>query len=118
MNHNTLQQIGPVILSIAVIIVVAVVRSYSKTLAAITATMPVTIPLSIWIIFSTGGERSSMGQFMQSLFLSMIGTVLFVVAAWLATRAGWGLVPIILAGYVTWGLTLLVLLSAQKLLGK
>ena len=37
-------RIAPVIVSIAVIIVIAIVRQYSQTLVAITVTMPLNIP--------------------------------------------------------------------------
>ena len=46
-----LRQILPVIVSILIIIAVAILRNYSKTLAAIFATMPINIPLSLWIIY-------------------------------------------------------------------
>jgi hypothetical protein len=117
MNHGFGQQVGPVIVSILVIIVVAILRSYSRTLAAITSTMPVVIPLSIWITYAgTGSDRGGMVQFMETLFLSMIGTVLFVVAGWLMARAGFGVAPMIAVGYIVWGLTLVVLLGGRYLL--
>ncbi len=54
------QQVVPVVASILTIIVIAVVRVYSKTLAAITATMPVTIPLALWIVYSgSSGDRTT-----------------------------------------------------------
>ena len=48
-----LQDILPVLVSIAVIVLVAVVEKQSKLIAAITATMPMTAPLALWIVYSS-----------------------------------------------------------------
>ena len=117
MSQATWQQVAPVIISIIVIVVVAVARSYSTTLAAITATMPLTIPLSLWIVYAgSGGDRATTIQYTQSLFVLMMATVLFVVAAWLAARAGWGLARIIVTGYVAWGIAIAAILGLRRLL--
>ena len=49
MNDAT-RQILPVGISVLVIVSIAVLRAHSKTLAAITTTMPLKIPLAVWII--------------------------------------------------------------------
>jgi hypothetical protein len=49
------QRILPVLVSILIIISVAVLRQYSKTFAAIAATMPINIPLGLWIVYA--GEQ-------------------------------------------------------------
>jgi glycerol-3-phosphate acyltransferase PlsY len=41
----------PVVLSVLVIVVVAVVQERSRHLAAIIATVPLTAPLAMWIVF-------------------------------------------------------------------
>ena len=41
-----------VILSVVIVVLVAVVQERSRTLAAIIATMPLTAPLAMWIVFS------------------------------------------------------------------
>jgi hypothetical protein len=48
----TTSRILPVILSITVIILVAVIQERSKFLAAIVATMPVSAPLALWIVYA------------------------------------------------------------------
>jgi TRAP-type uncharacterized transport system fused permease subunit len=93
MNHDTLRQVMPVVVSIVVIIAVAMVRSYSKTLAAITATMPVNIPLAMWIVYSgENGDHDTVAQFAGSLFAGLGATILFTVVL-LAARAGLGSRP-------------------------
>jgi hypothetical protein len=113
------QRVLPVIISIIIILLVAVLRQYSRTLAAVLATMPINVPLALWIIGSGDStNRSGFAQFGDSMMLGMISTIVFVVIAWLAIRAGWGVVPVIVAGYIGWGITLLITLAARGALGK
>lgn len=117
--NSTLQQIIPVVVSIALIIVIAVLRSKSETLAAITATMPVTVPLSLWIVYAgSGGDRISVTTFTEGLFITMLANVFFVGAIWLASRANWRLVPMLVAGYGVWGVMLALLLVLRRLIQK
>jgi hypothetical protein len=97
------QDVLPVIVSILVIITIAVVEKQSKTLAAITAVMPVTAPLALWIVYaSSGGERTAMNEFTFGLIIGLIPTFGFAITAWLAARAGMKLGPILLTGYSAW----------------
>ena len=117
MNQDTLRQVGPVILSILVIIAVAVVRNYSRTLAAVTATMPVSIPLSLWIIYSGyDGDRQQVQQYTDALPMGLLSTLAFTVAVWLTARAGWKLWPMIGAGYGAWGVSLGIMLLIRRIL--
>jgi hypothetical protein len=107
------QRILPVIVSILVIISVAVLRQYSKTFAAIAATMPINIPLGLWIVYA--GEQgdaattaANMADFSRLVTINMIPTIFFAMVAWLAFRSGWTLVPAILAGYAAWAVTLAI----------
>lgn len=107
----TWQRVAPVVVSIVIIVLVAVLRNYSRTLAAITATMPINIPLALWI-FHSGGDvvQEDFADFAGTIVVGMLPTILFAAVAWVAARAGWSLIPIIIAGYVAWGIALLVLL--------
>lgn len=97
----------PVIVSILIIIAVAVLRQYSRTFAAIAATMPINIPLALWIIYDRS-DRAGNAEFFETLLIGLPATMLFILAAWLAARAGWGLLPVILVGYAAWGVALLL----------
>ena len=103
-------RIVPVLVSIAIII--AILRSYSRTVAAITATMPVTIPLSLWIIYAAeGGEQTAVARYAEVMLmgpnmLGIVPTVVFVFVVWWTARLGWGLLPMIAAGYGGWAVTL------------
>jgi len=100
-----MQEVLPVIISIGVIIAIAVVEKQNKTIAAITAVMPATAPLALWIVYSSsGGERAALGEFTSGLILGLIPTFGFAIAAWLAVHAGMKLGPILLSGYSVWAI--------------
>jgi hypothetical protein len=112
------QDVLPVVMSILVIITIAVVEKQSKTLAAITAVMPVTAPLALWIVYSSsGGEQTAMNEFTSGLIMGLIPTFGFVIAAWLAARAGLKIGPIILTGYSAWAVITGIIFMLRKLLG-
>jgi hypothetical protein len=93
-----------------VIILIAVLEKQSRTIAAITAVMPLTAPLALWIVYSSsGGEQAAMSEFTLGLILGLLPTLGFAIAAWLAVRAGMKLGLVLLVGYGTWGIgTLLI----------
>ena len=112
------QDIVPVLLSIIVIILVAVVEKQSKLAAAITATMPIGATLALWIVYSANeGEQKTMEQFSSGLLLGIIPTIGFLVAAWFASRAGLKLVPMLLVGYAVWGVVLGLILILRRIIG-
>jgi hypothetical protein len=111
------RNILPVLVSIGVILLVAVLRNYSRTLAAITATMPINIPLALWIVYSAApADKAGMITFTEGLMIGLIPTFAFLIVAFLAARAELGLPVMIGGGYVAWGMCLGVLLIAQHLL--
>jgi hypothetical protein len=111
-------RIAPVIVSILIIIAVAILRNYSKTLAAIFATMPINIPLALWIV-AAGGDttKESMTALTTNMFWNMFPTVVFIGVVVLAVKAGWALFPSILTGYAAWGLVLAGITVARGWLG-
>ena len=112
------QDIVPVLLSIIVIILVAVIEKQSKLAAAITATMPIGATLALWIVYSANeGERKTMEQFSTGLLIGIIPTIGFLVAAWLSARAGLKLIPMLLVGYTVWGVVLGLILIFRRVLG-
>lgn len=105
--NDTVRQILPVAVSIMVIIGIAILRAYSKTLAAITVTMPLNIPLAVWIIYTNeGGSQAQMSTFTGALLAGLGATVIFTITLWLAARAGLGLIPMLGTAYLAWAATL------------
>ena len=112
------QDILPVVLSIAVIVLVAVFEKQSKLFAAITATMPLATPLALWIVYSSNaGDKTVMSQFSLSLLLGVLPTVAFLITVWLAARAGMKLGPILLTGYGVWAVGAGLLYLLRNTLG-
>ena len=112
------QDVLPVLLSIVVIIAVAVLEKQSKFIAAITATMPLTAALAIWIVYSSSeGERESMTEFSRGLVLGILPTITFALVAWLAFRAGLKLVPTLVIAYGAWAIGVGLLIGLRKTLG-
>ena len=113
-----LQDVFPVIVSILVIITIAVVEKQSKTIAAITAVMPATAPLALWIVYaSSGGEQAAMNEFTFGLIIGLIPTFGFAIAVWLAARAGMKFGPILLTGYGIWAIGTWLLYLLRNLPG-
>lgn len=111
------QDILPVVISIIVIILVAVLEKQSKMIAAITATMPLTVALALWIVYaSVGGEQQAVSQFTTGLLLGIIPTVCFLVTVWFASRAGLKLIPLLLVGYAVWGIGAVLIYKLRDLI--
>jgi hypothetical protein len=113
-------KVAPVALSIGVILAVAVLRQYSKTIAAIAAVMPINIPLAMWIIYSgtTEAERQTVfTDFTATMTINLIATFCFGIAAWYLAKMGYGLLPTIGGGYMVWGITMLVIYGIRTLWG-
>jgi hypothetical protein len=108
------ERVLPVVVSIGVIILVAILREHSRTFAAIAATMPINVPLALWIVFSADNDATSRTAFAEGLLIGIFPTVLFLIVSWLVVRAGWPLIPTLVAGYVAWGLGLGALLLIRR----
>ncbi|MGD2162487.1 MAG: hypothetical protein PVI81_01765 [Anaerolineales bacterium] len=107
----------PVLISILVIILVAIVEKQSKLLAAVTATMPLTAPLALWIVYSSvGGDQAQMELFSRSLVLGILPTFAFLITVWLTSRAGMPFLATVAIGYGVWGFGFLLLLALKNVL--
>jgi len=112
------QDILPVLLSILIIILVAVLEKQSRLFAALTATMPLAAPLALWIVYSSNsGDKEAVSQFSLSLLLGLIPTLAFLFMVWLAARAGMKLAPILLSGYSIWAIGATILYLLRNTLG-
>lgn len=113
-----IQDILPVVLSILVIVLVAVLEKQSKLFAALAAVMPLGAPLALWIVYSSNaGNKAAISQFSLSLLLGLLPTMAFLVAVWFAARAGMKLMPMILIGYGVWALGAGILYLLRNTLG-
>jgi hypothetical protein len=112
------QEVSRLLIAFVVIVAVALLQKQSKLIAAITATMPVNIPLAMWILYSSaGGNGASIKEFTRSMVIGIFPTIGFLFAVWLASRADMKLGPTLLAGYAIWGAGVLIVMLLQKRLG-
>jgi len=80
-----------VLLSVLVVVLVAVVQERSRHLAAIIATMPLTAPLAMWIVFSASrGDQRQTADFVGSMVIGSVASLIFVLACWFGLRQEWG----------------------------
>ena len=112
------QNIIPVFISILVIILVAVLEKQSKLFAALVATMPLSAPLALWIVYSSNsGDKVAVSQFSQSLLLGLLPSLGFLITVWLGARAGMKLAPMLVTGYGVWAVGALLLYLLRNTLG-
>jgi hypothetical protein len=112
-----MQDTIPVLVSIFVIILIAVIEKHSRFFAAITATMPLTAALGLWIVYSSSsGDSQAVSEFSLGLVLAIIPTLGFLLSVWLLSRAGYKLLPMLALGYSVWAAGMIILLSIRKIL--
>jgi len=93
----------PVALSVLVIVLVAIVQERSRALAAILATIPLTAPLAMWIVFSaSGGDQRQTADFVRSMVVGFAASLIFVLACWFGLRQAWGFGMTLLVASVVW----------------
>jgi hypothetical protein len=100
----TIQKALPVVASIGIILVVALLRERSRTLAAILATMPINMVLGMWIVSGAAeADAQVMTDFVRSLLVGLVPSFIWLLMVYGALRAGAPLWTAILAGYGVWG---------------
>jgi hypothetical protein len=104
----TLSRIVPIVLSMAVLVIVAVVQERSRYLAAIIATMPVSVPLALWVVYAANRNQTErVVAFTFSMLAGLLATAAFVLASWAALRLRLPLLGVIAVGYAAWGMVAL-----------
>jgi hypothetical protein len=99
----------PTFVSVGIIIIVTALRE-NKALAPILATMPLNIPLALWILSSApDSTQQQLEQTSASIVVNLFPTLAFAIVVWWATRNGWSVWPSILTGYAVWGVLLFTL---------
>lgn len=112
------QDIFPVLISVGVIVLVAILEKHSKQVAAITATMPLTAALALWIVYSSaGGDQGKVTEFSREMLLGIIPTLGFLAAVWVAARMGLKLSGMLVVGYSAWAVILGLSLFLRRIIG-
>src|SRR6185503_18203513 len=111
----TRERVVPVVLSVLIIVLVAVVQERSRHLAAIIATVPLTAPLAMWIVFSaTQGDHRQTADFAASMLVGLVASFVFVLACWVGFRQQWSFPVVLVFGSTIW----LAIVSIPSLVGR
>ncbi len=103
------ERVVPVVLSVLIILLVAVAQERSRHLAAIIATMPLTAPLAMWIVFSaSSSDQRQTADFVGSMVIGSVASLVFVVACWFGLRLEWGFLITLAFASAMWLLIVLV----------
>lgn len=103
------EKLVTVLVSVLIVVLVAVVQDRSRHLAAIVATMPLTAPLAMWIVYSASrGDQRQTADFVSSMLVGIAGNVVFVLACWLGFRREWGFLTTLGFGAAAWLLIVLI----------
>lgn len=96
-------RIVPVVLSVLIIVLVAIVQGRSRYLGAMIATMPLTAPLALWIVFSASqGDQRQTAEFAASMLIGVAGAFVFVLACWVGFRQEWGFLATLAIASAIW----------------
>ena len=107
-----LEKTLPVVASVLIIVLVAVVQERSRAVAAVVAMVPLTAPLAAWIVYSaSGSNHQHTAQFVRSMLAASVANVVFIVVLWYGLRQQWLFPVAVVAAFATWG----VLVAAPHL---
>ena len=86
------------------LLLVAILRERSRTLAIIFATMPINMPLALWLLSDTvNGDSAIMTGYARSLMVGLVPGFIWLFIVFLSLRLGWSLLAALLCGYAVWG---------------
>jgi hypothetical protein len=106
------QKALPVVTSILIILLVAYLRDRSKVLATIFATMPINMPLALWVLVSSGPEDTALlANYVRSFIIGLIPAFIWLGVVYVCLRLGWSLLGSIGAGYLVWAVLIAALLA-------
>ncbi len=113
-----LNEVLPVLISIALLILIAAVQKQSRVLAGIIATMPVAIPLSLWVVYAASqGEKAAVESYTLGMVMGILPTVAFCIALWIGARWGIKLGGLIGIAYAAWAVSAAALLLLRRWTG-
>jgi hypothetical protein len=97
------EKVLPVVASVIIIVLVAIVQERSRALAAVLAVMPLTVPLAMWIVFSASGrDYQQTAHFVRSMIPGYLASIAFVVACWYGLRQQWPLPVVMVFAFGLW----------------
>jgi F0F1-type ATP synthase assembly protein I len=114
-----LTRILEIAISLVVIAAVAFIGDRWRGVGGIIASMPLTIPLTMVIVFlNTNRDHVATSEFLRSAVGGVVATCVFTLVAWLTMRQRWPIFWVIASGYAAWGATVLAWQGVARLLFK
>lgn len=104
-----------VLIGSLILLLIALISERSRTAAGIFATMPINIPIALWLVNSTSNSPQEMAPFARGLMLGLIPTMVFAAVSWLTLSRGWSLPWVYAIGYAAWGGVLMAMRAASIL---
>jgi hypothetical protein len=96
-------RLAQIAISLAVIVLVTWIGDRQRHIAGLISAMPMTIPLTMWIVFSnTRGDYPKTSEFAGGALTSILGTVVFVFVCYLLLRVRLHFALVIAGGYAAW----------------
>ena len=106
------QKIFPVLTSIGIILLVAVLRDRSRAAAAVLATMPINIPLALWVMAGgANNDPQQIAEFVRALSISLIPAFVWLGVVFVAVRAEWSVLAAIGLWYGVWAVLIITLFA-------
>jgi hypothetical protein len=110
------QKILQILLASATIALIAWIGERYRGAAGILATMPLTIPITLVIVFqNTGGDQIKMAEFAQAAVIGIVGTACFLLMVWWAITRHYPLPTVLVMGYAAWATVLLIERALMRL---
>ena len=97
------ERVLPVLLSVLVIVLVALIQERSRYLGAVIAAMPLTGPLAMWIVFSASqGDQRQTAEFVGSMVVGFAASFVFILVCWFGFRQEWGFMVTMIVAAAIW----------------
>lgn len=114
-----MSRVYDVLISLAVIVLVSWIGARYRSLSGIIATMPLTIPLTLILVYrSSGADPAATSEFTQAAIGGIAATAAFVLAAWFALQRRWPIGLVVLGGYAGWAAALLLWHLLRRILAR
>lgn len=106
MTSDFIQKYLPVLTTIGIIILIAVIQEKSKLVAAIAATAPLTAPLALWIVYKANlDDYTKAHSFFRLLTIGTGTNILFFLSCYLGFKFKWPFYLIMVIGYGSWAIS-------------
>ena len=99
----TTQRIYQLLVSFAILTVMAFISERSHILAAVLSVMPLNITFGLWFTSArTDSSAALLADYSRMATFGLIPTMMFTAACWFGFRQGWPFGRVVAFGYAVW----------------